>query len=153
MKIGKEKEFMKKVLGSVFILGLLALPITTISAKPTNQQSLYQTIGERFGGVISKLKLVNLEKCEQVGELWKLELEEYEKILFPGLKDDEFMVRINEGGFLYDGNPNPQITKESFEALNGDVEGEIVTVKEAKEICKRELVQSYNEMLNKKKQQ
>ena len=63
------------------------------------------------------------------------------------------MVRINEGGFLYDGNPNPQITKESFEALNGDVEGEIVTVKEAKEICKRELVQSYNEMLNKKKQQ
>ena len=69
MKIGKEKEFMKKVLGSVFILGLLALPITTISAKPTNQQSLYQTIGERFGGVISKLKLVNLEKCEQVGAL------------------------------------------------------------------------------------
>ena len=66
------------------------------------------------------------------GSFGKLELEEYEKILFPGLKDNEFVVRINDGGFLYDGNPNPQITKERFEALNGDVKGEIMTVKEAK---------------------
>ena len=142
---------MKKVLGSIFILGLAALAITTISAKPVDQQNLHQLVGERFDGVIRKLKSVNLEKCEQVGKLGKLELEEYEKILFPGLKDNEFVVRINDGGFLYDGNPNPQITKEGFEALNGDVKGEIMTVKEAKEIYKRDLVQCYNEMLNEKK--
>ena len=67
------------------------------------------------------------------------------------MEDNEFVVCINDGGFLYDGNPNPQITKENFEALNGDVKGEIMTVKEAKEIYKRELVQCYNEMFNEKK--
>lgn len=142
---------MKRVLGSAVILCLAAFPITTISAKPVDQQNLHQMVGERFGGVIRKLKSVNLEKCEQMGELGKLELEKYEKKLFPGLEDNEFVVCINDGGFLYDGNPNPQITKENFEALNGDVKGEIMTVKEAKEIYKRELVQCYNEMLNEKK--
>ena len=35
---------MKKVLGSVFILGLAALAITTISAKPVDQQNLHQRL-------------------------------------------------------------------------------------------------------------
>lgn len=77
---------MKRVLGSAVILCLAAFPITTISAKPVDQQNLHQMVGERFGGVIRKLKSVNLEKCEQMGELGKLELEKYEKNCFRGWK-------------------------------------------------------------------
>ncbi len=116
---------MKKELSLVFVLGFSALFITEILAE-----------GKR---------LQKLEVEKEIGTTLKI----LDKHLFPGLKDDELVVQVNEGGFLHSDITDAETTKKEFEELNEGVKCKIMTVGQAKEIYKKEFLISYGTSLDK----
>lgn len=116
---------MKKELSMIFVLGISALFITTMLTEAERLQKL-----EVEKEINTTLKALN-------------------KNLFPGLKDDELVVRVNEGGFLHSDINDAETTKKEFEELNEGVKCKIMTVAQAKEMYKKEFLASYGISLDK----
>ena len=126
---------MKKVFSAVLMFALLALPMTMLSAKETSENELYSKVGNQFPSAINNVRL-------------EAYLESVEQQWFPDLEDDELLVHEKDGGFLGSSINDIESVKKYHEEVNG-VECEIVTVKEAKEICRQALRQDLIEEYNK----
>ena len=115
---------MKKELSMIFVLGISALFITAMLTEAERLQKL-----EVEKEINTTLKALN-------------------KNLFPGLKDDELVVRV-DGELLHSDINDAETTKKEFEELNEGVKCKIMTVAQAKEIYKKELLASYGISLDK----
>lgn len=73
----------------------------------------------------------------------QIDLEEYLDDLFPEMEDEDIIFQVNNGGYLFSTKVDSEQLKDDFLRLNKDAKLKELTVKEAKDRTKYDMIDDY----------